>query len=51
MIPITKPFLPPLEKYTEFLTQIWKINHLTNNGPLVNKLESKLKKYLNLFNI
>ena len=51
MIPITKPFLPPLREYNRFLTKIWEINHLTNNGPLLNKLEYKLKKYLDLKNL
>lgn len=46
MIPVTKPFLPPREKYNQFIDSIWKRNWLTNNGPLVNELELKLKEYL-----
>ncbi|MBR9859431.1 DegT/DnrJ/EryC1/StrS family aminotransferase [bacterium] len=46
MIPVTKPFSPPLEEYQEFLKGIWSRNWLTNNGPLVNDLELKLKRYL-----
>lgn len=46
MIPITKPFLPSLEEYTEYLNGIWARNWLTNNGPLVNELELKLKRKL-----
>jgi dTDP-4-amino-4,6-dideoxygalactose transaminase len=48
MIPVTKPFLPPIEEYENFIRQIWERNWLTNNGPLVNELELKLKQYLNL---
>lgn len=42
------PFLPPKEEYEEYLSGIWKRNWLTNNGPLVNELELKLKEYLKL---
>lgn len=48
MIPVTKPFLPPKEEYDFYQAQIWERNWLTNNGPLVNELELKLKEYLNL---
>lgn len=46
MIPVTKPFLPPREVYEKYLDGIWQRNWLTNNGPLVNELELKLKEYL-----
>src|SRR3989337_2502389 len=46
MIPVTKPFLPPIEEYEEYLKGMWKRNWLTNNGPLVNELELALKDYL-----
>lgn len=46
MIPVTKPFLPPKEEYDKYLRDIWQRNWLTNNGPLVNELELKLKEYL-----
>ena len=46
MIPVTKSFLPPLEDYVEYLKKIWDSNQLTNNGPLVQELEAKLKDYL-----
>jgi dTDP-4-amino-4,6-dideoxygalactose transaminase len=48
MINVTKPFLPPQEEYEKLLKGIWKRNWLTNNGPLVNELELKLKEYLNV---
>jgi len=46
MIPVTKPFMPPREEYKQFLTGIWEREFLTNNGPLVQDLEQKLKEHL-----
>jgi dTDP-4-amino-4,6-dideoxygalactose transaminase len=48
MIPVTKPFLPPIEEYNAYVAGIYKRNWLTNNGPLVNELELKLKEHLDL---
>lgn len=48
MILINKPFLPPIEEYSALLEGIWERNYLTNNGPLVNQLETNLKKYLDV---
>ncbi|MFM9840708.1 MAG: DegT/DnrJ/EryC1/StrS family aminotransferase [Cyclobacteriaceae bacterium] len=48
MINVTKPFMPPVSEYEEYLKGIWKRNWLTNNGPLVNEFELKLKEYLNV---
>lgn len=46
MINVTKTYLPPIEEYTKYLKNIWKTGWITNHGPLVKKLETKLKKYL-----
>lgn len=46
MIPVTKSFLPPIEKYQSYLEGIWQRAHLTNNGPLLLELEEKLKAHL-----
>lgn len=46
MIPVTKPYLPPKAEFDAYIADIWQRNWLTNNGPLVNDLELKLKKYL-----
>lgn len=46
MIPVTKPFLPPIEEYQTYVEQIWSRNWLTNDGPLVNELELRLKSFL-----
>lgn len=48
MINVTKPFLPPRAEYDAYLDGIWQRNWLTNNGPLVNELELKLKEFLGL---
>ena len=45
MTPVTKSFLPPLEKYYQYIEGIWERNHLTNNGPLLIELEEKLKTF------
>jgi len=47
-ITVTKPFLPPCEEYQAYIKKIWERNWLTNNGPLVNELELKLKEHLNV---
>lgn len=46
MIPVTKPFLPPIEEYSKYLEGIWQRQWLTNMGPLASDLELKLKKHL-----
>ncbi len=43
---VTKAFLPPIEDYIQYIERIWESHQLTNNGPLVRELESKLKDYL-----
>lgn len=44
-IDVTKTYLPPIREYKKHLRGIWKRNHITNHGPLVEELENKLKKY------
>ncbi|MBN7801126.1 DegT/DnrJ/EryC1/StrS family aminotransferase [Algoriphagus aestuariicola] len=48
MIPVTKPFLPPVEEYKKYIDRIWRRQWLTNMGPLASDLEMKLKEYLEL---
>lgn len=48
MIPVTKPFLPPLQEYNQYIESIWERQWLTNNGPLVNELELSIKEYLDV---
>ncbi|SJN28665.1 DegT/DnrJ/EryC1/StrS aminotransferase family protein [Sphingobacterium sp. JB170] len=51
MIPVTKPFLPPVEEFNAYVEDIWKRKWLTNMGPLASHLETKLKDYLNVRNL
>lgn len=50
-IPVTKPFLPPIEDYKSYVDQIWDKVWLTNNGPLLLNLEEKLRGYFNIENL
>lgn len=50
-INVTKTFLPPKEEYEKILEKIWNTNWLTNRGALVEELELKLKKHLDLENL
>jgi dTDP-4-amino-4,6-dideoxygalactose transaminase len=50
-IEITRPFFPPREELDEYIDQIYKNQWLTNDGPLVKRLEQKLKNYLELDNL
>jgi dTDP-4-amino-4,6-dideoxygalactose transaminase len=47
-ITVTKPFMPPYAEFQEYLAGIWEREWLTNNGPLLNELELKLKKHLDV---
>lgn len=51
MIYVTKPYLPSQEKYLRYVSKIYHSNHLTNNGPLVQELEDRLKEYLGVANL
>src|SRR5690606_14426497 len=46
MIPVTKPFLPPVEEFKKYIDGIWQREWLTNMGPLASDLEMKLKRHL-----
>lgn len=48
MINVTKTFLPPFEEYTNLLKRAWDKAWITNNGELVQELETRLKHYLNM---
>lgn len=43
---VTKPFLPPLEEYTDYLRKIWESGVLTNGGPYHQEFEDRLSEYL-----
>lgn len=51
MINVTKSYLPPIEEYSRIIDSIWQSHHLTNRGPLVQKLEKDLVTKLNTRNL
>lgn len=51
LIPVTKTFFPPIQKYQVQLERIWKNGWITNRGELVEELEYKLRDYLRVKNI
>ncbi len=50
MINVTKTYLPNFDEYTAILKRAWDKAWLTNNGELVQELETKLKEYLGVQN-
>jgi dTDP-4-amino-4,6-dideoxygalactose transaminase len=46
LIPVTQPFLPPLEQFLPYLEKIWESKHVTNGGPFHVQLEQALCEYL-----
>lgn len=46
MINVTQPYLPDIDKYKSYIDEIYANGWVTNNGPLVQKLERKLADYL-----
>lgn len=51
MINVTKTYLPNKEKYKKYIDEIYENGWLTNNGPLVQRLEKRLANYLGVKNI
>lgn len=51
MIPVTKSYLPNIDKYKAYIDSIYESAWLTNNGVLVQELEKRLKEYLGVKNI
>jgi len=51
MIPVTKPFLPEMHEYNQFVKGIWESNWLTNNGVHVHTLEKELSKCLEVSSV
>ena len=50
-IMVTRPFLPPLEEFTEGVKEIWGNHWLTNNGPIVERFNRELCNYFETDNI
>ncbi|MDD5716263.1 MAG: DegT/DnrJ/EryC1/StrS family aminotransferase [Sulfuricurvum sp.] len=51
MINVTKTYLPNVEKYKQYIDEIYANGWVTNNGPLVQKLEKRLAEYLGVKNL
>jgi dTDP-4-amino-4,6-dideoxygalactose transaminase len=51
MINVTKTYLPDKEKYKQYVDEIYANSWVTNNGPLVQRLEKRLAEYLGVKNI
>ena len=47
-IPITKPFLPPREELDEIINGIYSREWLTNDGPILKKLEKNIALHQNV---
>ncbi len=50
-INVTRSSMPSYEEYCEEIKAIWDTVHLTNMGPIHNKLKEKLKEYLKVSNL
>ncbi|MCT7471240.1 DegT/DnrJ/EryC1/StrS family aminotransferase [Aliarcobacter cryaerophilus] len=51
MINVTKSYLPNKDKYKKYIDEIYENGWLTNQGPLVQRLEKRLAQYLGVKNI
>ena len=51
MINVTKVYLPNKEKYQKYVDEIYANGWVTNNGPLVKRLEKRLAEYLGVKNL
>jgi dTDP-4-amino-4,6-dideoxygalactose transaminase len=43
---VTRPDLPPLDEFVEYLRKIWDTRILTNNGPFHQQFEKELAEFL-----
>ena len=50
-INVTRSSMPSYEEYCEEIKTIWDTVHLTNMGPIHNKLKEQLREYLKVQNI
>jgi dTDP-4-amino-4,6-dideoxygalactose transaminase len=46
MIPVTKPYFPSINKYTDFVRIVYQNEWLTNRGKLLVGLEERVQEYL-----
>ena len=43
---VTRPYLPPLDDFKKGCEEIWANQWLTNNGPMLQKFQKELSRYL-----
>ena len=43
-IPVTRPYFPPIEKYTRLVENVYENGWLTNGGPVLDELTQRLKQ-------
>ena len=48
---VTRPFLPPLEEFSEGLKEIWESRWLTNNGPILQRFTKELSNFFETDNV
>ncbi len=51
MIPVTRAYLPDINKYKKYVDKIYKSGYITNDGVLVRELKERLGSYLGVKNI
>jgi len=51
MINVTKTYLPNKEKYQKYIDEIFESGWITNHGPNVKELETRLTEYLGVKNV
>lgn len=51
IINVTKSSMPSYEEYCDEIKSIWDTVHLTNMGPIHNKLKAQLKEFLKVQNV
>ncbi len=45
---VTRPYLPPLEEFKRGLEEVWSNQWLTNDGPLLQRFQRELSRYLDV---
>jgi len=43
---VTRPYLPPLDEFKRGLEEVWSNQWLTNNGPMLERFQKELSRYL-----
>ena len=51
MIPVTKPHVPAKKNFDKYINRAFETKILTNSGPLVQELTSRLESYLGVRNL